>query len=96
MIITTGSYTFNLGTEELGSSKGEMFLEYEHLPLLPSSPEWELDDHEMKRLQATQGKMRSKKWNREEIGDFVRKLGFMDKDKGGDKIKHFLHLNQVS
>jgi hypothetical protein len=38
------------------------------------------------------------RWNTEQIGDFVRKLGFLDKekDKGeGDKIKHFLHVNEV-
>ncbi len=34
--------------------------------------------------------------NIEQVKDFVRKLGFMDKEKeGGDKIKHFLHLSQV-
>ena len=38
------------------------------------------------------------RWNTEQIGDFVRKLGFLDKEKdkeGGDKIKHFLHINEV-
>jgi hypothetical protein len=34
--------------------------------------------------------------NGEQIRDFVRKLGFLDKDKDDEKIKHFLHLNQVS
>lgn len=42
-------------------------------------------------------KVRREKWNREQIGDFVRKLGFLDKDKeGGDRIKLFLRLSQVS
>ena len=39
------------------------------------------------------------RWNTEQIGDFVRKLGFLDKEKdkeGGDKIKHFLHVNEVN
>ena len=38
-------------------------------------------------------------WNLEQIGDFVRKLGFLDENKveeGRIKIKHFLLLNQVS
>ena len=38
------------------------------------------------------------RWNTEQIGDFVRKLGFLDKEKdkeGGDKIKHFLHVSEV-
>ena len=35
-------------------------------------------------------------WNSEQISDFVRKLGFLDTEKeGGDKIKHFLHINEV-
>jgi hypothetical protein len=37
-------------------------------------------------------------WNSERIRDFVRKLGFLDKEKaqGGIQIKRFLSLNQVS
>ena len=38
------------------------------------------------------------KWNLEQIGDFVRKLGFLDEHKekeGGIKIKDFVLLNQV-
>lgn len=35
-------------------------------------------------------------WNAEQISDFVRKLGFLDTEKeGGDKIKDFLHINEV-
>ena len=37
------------------------------------------------------------RWTGEQIGDFVRKLGFFHKEKdGGDEIKQFLHLNSVS
>lgn len=40
---------------------------------------------------------RMARWDFEQIMDFVRKLGFLDKDKeGGDKINDFLVLNQVS
>ena len=36
-------------------------------------------------------------WNSEQIGDFVRKLGFMDTEReGGEKIKHFRHISSVS
>ena len=35
-------------------------------------------------------------WNQEQIGDFVRKLGFLDKDEEKGDIKHFLHLHQVN
>ena len=49
-------------------------------------------------LQFEQKHSQKEKWNLEQIGDFVRKLGFLDENKeeeGGVKIKHFLHLNQV-
>ena len=37
------------------------------------------------------------RWTGERIGDFVRKLGFLHKEKNGcDEIKQFLHLNSVS
>ena len=36
------------------------------------------------------------RWNTEQIGDFVRKLGFMDTQKeGGEKIKHFRRISEV-
>ena len=36
-------------------------------------------------------------WNSEQISDFVRKLGFLDKAKEeGKQIKHFLHINEVT
>ncbi len=39
----------------------------------------------------------NKQWNSEQIGDFVRKLGFMDTEReGGEKIKHFRHISSVS
>eukprot|EP00731_Ephydatia_muelleri_P021726 Em0014g317a len=47
---------------------------------------WKNDDKE------SSGKER---WSKEQIDDFVRKLAFLDAEKGGDKIKHFLHLNEV-
>ena len=35
-------------------------------------------------------------WNEEAIGDFVRKLGFLDAEGEVEyKINHFLHINQV-
>ncbi len=36
------------------------------------------------------------RWNEEAIGDFVRKLGFLDSEgEAGTDISHFLHINQV-
>ena len=87
----------------MGSGKGQMFLEY-----VPSSAQGHLltptsDPQQVAMPSSSLGvefqgdKVRREKWNREQIGDFVRKLGFLDKDKeGGDRIKHFLRLSQVS
>ena len=42
------------------------------------------------------GDVVEQKWSNEQIGDFVRKLGFLDAEgSDGDKINQFLHLNQV-
>ncbi len=42
-------------------------------------------------------KSKSEQWTSEQIGDFVRKLGFMDTEReGGEKIKHFRHISFVS
>ena len=36
------------------------------------------------------------RWKREQISDFVLKLGFLDSEKEvGDTIRHFLHINEV-
>ena len=44
------------------------------------------------------GEDQLEKWNGEQIRDFVRKLGFVDKNKAenGVKIKCFLSLHQAS
>lgn len=104
-IINTGCYTFSLGEEELGSGEG-IFLEYEpsttqSLSLSTSLGEEPQDEH-----CGAVGKVRREKWNSEQIGDFVRKLGFIvidneDLEKLGldvtrEQIKDFLYLNQVS
>ena len=35
-------------------------------------------------------------WDCEQIGTFVRKLGFLDSEKaGGEMVKPFLHINEV-
>lgn len=67
--------------KEDGVGKGQMHLHYEPTSLL------KVKDCEIHK----------EKWNSEQIRDFVRKLGFMDKQKadGGGQIKRFLSLNQV-
>ena len=83
-IIGTGKYTFHLGGEESESSHGKMFLDY--------------DFHDTSHSQTDPGKVH-REMSDEQIRDFVRRLGFLDNDKDEDvakKIKHFLHLSQVS
>lgn len=96
-VIKTGTFTFYLGkVEELGRTQSHMLLEYE-----PASTRFHTDSNEMaKPLQMKPHMMLSGKskeiWNQEQIEDFVRKLGFLDKDKKNEEnIKHFLYLNQV-
>ncbi len=84
----TGHYTFHL-KEDQGNSHGELFLEYDlSVPLSAKEASVSSSEH---------GSTMCKEKNSEQISDFVRKLGFVDKDKQGDvQIKHFLHLYQVS
>ena len=81
----TGSYTFHFHEEEI---VGKMLLQYEATSTqLCTSP-----------VKTEMNKPRIEQWTSEQIGDFVRKLGFLDKDEDdndeGD-IKRFLHLDQV-
>jgi hypothetical protein len=104
-IIRTGKFTFHLGDEQLGSREGEMFLEYEpssaQLLAPVTSPAPQQDPAEPRYLFTEShpelGRVRKERWNSEQIRDFVRKLGFMDteREEGGVRIKHFLHLSQV-
>ena len=56
-------------------------------PSLPSSQPSSLEDQDVVNMQH---------WNSEQISDFVRKLGFLGTEQEvGDKIKHFLHVNEV-
>ncbi len=94
----TGSYTFYLGVapgvepgeEHNGNGKGRLYLEYEPFSSVSKS---------LSNLPGVAGlgkvSCRERK-TEEQINDFLRKLGFMDKEKeGGDFIKQFLHLSQV-
>lgn len=76
-----------------------MLLEYEPVQLhdeAPSSPLENLKPPISVETEISVNTKRLETWSLEQIGDFARKLGFLDEEKeGGDKIKHFLHLNQV-
>ena len=88
-IIATGKYLFQ--TPDASSRGTELILEYspsqQFTPTSLSQPP-NLEDPELG--------INMQHWNSEQIGDFVRKLGFLDTEKeGGDKIKNFLHVNEV-
>lgn len=88
-IVKTGRYTFHFGEEKLRSGgEVQMFLEYDfHTP-----SEQELGGQ----LEGDQGTVHRVK-NSEQVRDFLTKLGFLNRDEtGGDRVKGFLHLSQVS
>ena len=98
-IMDTGSYTFHLGVdsgvelgEDLGGGvKGQLYLEFE-----PFSTSSKSIGGSHNGLSGSMKGPRRERKSREQINDFLRKLGFMDKEKeGGDLIKQFLHLSQV-
>ena len=105
----TGSYMYHLGLDQVEepemehsiSAKGQLFLEYE--PVTVASKTATATNSEGSEPQcnvvkpaAVQDKPRKEFKNNEQIDDFLRKLGFMDKEReGGDFIKQFLHLSQV-
>ena len=84
-IMRTGHYINQYKEGEIGT-KGKMLLEFDVTTSLQATQE-DLDTP------------RKEKWTSQQISDFVRKLGFMDKDRDSEKgrlIIHFLHTNQVS
>ena len=86
-IIETGCYYLCLGED----GKGHLFLEFEpsSSQKIPTTFLGELQQNEIIR----------QKWSNDQIGDFVRKLGFLDEDNEGEdqaKIKDFLYQNQVN
>ena len=100
-IINTGVYIFTLSS---GASGGEavMMLEYVASAQHVIPPTSQVDEEglctytESGLGNGTHVVNRKENWNREQINDFVRKLGFLDAQKeGGDQIKHFLHINEV-
>lgn len=89
-IIKTGNCAFHFKQE---TCQWEMYLEYEPSTLQLSTPSSMVI---VKPLEDA-GKVRQEIWNSEQIGDFVRKLGFVDKDKekGGGNITLFLYFYQA-
>ena len=109
-ISKTGIYTFHLAAvDNMGVNGDHMLLEYHPASIQPVTPHLEMKNPLDKGAESPvisaeptevllQKHSRKEKWNLEQIGDFVRKLGFLDENKeeeGGVRIKHFLLLNQV-
>lgn len=107
-ILQSGYYTFRLSSASTGA---ELFLKYDlhsSLPLGPRPPGQGSQPPSLENMgPRTLPRMDSRGdeypstttelWNNEQINDFVRKLGFLDTEKeGGDSIKQFLHINEVS
>ena len=108
-IINTGHYIFSLSSSTLGG-EACMTLEYipSAQPLLPPISTVVEEGGTPRTLvhsgsytesglgNGTTVMSRKENWNMEQINDFVMKLGFLDAQKeGGDRIKHFLHINEV-
>ena len=88
-IIATGNYL--LQTPDASCRGAELVLEYsasqQFTPTSLSQPPC---------LEGSELGINVQHWNTEQIGDFVLKLGFLDTEtEGGDKIKNFLHVNEV-
>ena len=93
-IVNTGCFKFEFGEREADNREGRLLLEYKSpiptLQQITTISQLEGSEKESEVI------FQVKSMNIEQVKDFVRKLGFMDKEKeGGDKIKHFLHLSQV-
>jgi len=88
-IIATGKYLFQ--PPDASSRGAELILEYS-----PSQQFTPTSLSQPPNLEGPELGINMQHWNTEQIGDFVRKLGFLDTEKeGGDKIKNFLHVNEV-
>lgn len=88
-IIATGYYL--LQTPDASSRGAELILEYS-----PSQQFTPTSLSQPPNLEGPELGINVQHWNTEQIGDFVRKLGFLDTEKeGGDKIKNFLHVHEV-
>ena len=86
-VLNTGHYQFAYAAGSTEGVRGAMELIYR--PLLSAYVE------EAGPL-AVPGDLVEQHWNREQINDFVRKLGFLDSEGAvGVRINHFLHLHQV-
>lgn len=97
-IIKTGTYVFHLGgMEEMLNfgDKSQMLLEFEQdsagVSVGSHSSYYHGKEPAMLRL------AQKEKLNLEQIRDFVRKLGFVDREKQENqhRITDFVHLNQV-
>ena len=101
IILKTGSYSFKLPID----GAVQMTLDYTPSPSQSTSITDGKTSGSHSIVSQTEPKVegiaykppKQEQWNYEQIGDFVRKLGFMDTEKeGGERIKHFRHISGVS
>ena len=93
-ILTTGSFLFHVLNTR--SSGVELILEYSPSPSQQFAPLSLPTLSQPSSQEYSEVVVNMQCWNSEQISDFVLKLGFLDSEKeGGDKIKHFLHINEV-
>lgn len=83
-IINTGSYILQCGEGKyIIDGEVQKFLEY--------------DVHDSSELEHGGQRTVHRVKNSEQVRDFLTKLGFLNRDDtGGDKVKDFLYLSQVS
>ena len=108
-IINTGVFIFTLSSG--GASSGEASMTLEYVPSAQSVPPpiTQAEEGGTSHTFPNSGSYfesglsigvhianQKENWDREQINDFVLKLGFLDAQReGGDQIKHFLHINEV-
>ena len=97
-IIETGHYQFEFSREGIVLSL--QYCPAASTQTAPPTQPSSLDDGPPQKpqglIQSDKNCSGKERWSKEQIDDFVRKLGFLDAEKeGGDKIKQFLHLNEV-
>lgn len=102
-IIKTGHYNFFLGTNSsmeddcFEAKSSQIYLEYEiNTGSPPQSGVNPKTSNTEKQLSSNVKSRKKQCLNDDQINDFLRKLGFIDKEKEGDhSIKNFLYLSQV-
>ncbi len=93
-IIRSGEYKFDFATmssteDDTGPRKYELFLKYEaYVPVISKKSVPEIAKRD--------SQVQVQSLNMEQIEDFLRKVGFIDKERKDISSANFLYLSQVS